>query len=122
MSRPCCWPVIMATCNETQRCDPVSQALMNCIGAERANLAPICQEILDRMNTNNLGVNFLYCMKTGSGVCLTEMLPDTSGTASTGDSRWAKIFRRVPCLPLSRCNVGGEIQCWSSGDINRIEL
>ena len=73
------------------------QALMNCVSAQRPNIAPICQDVLDRMNRDNLGVNFLYCMKTGAGVCLTEMIPD--GSTTTGDARWAKMFR-PSCAPL----------------------
>jgi len=68
---------------------------MNCVSNQRPNLDPLCQELLDRMNRDNLGVNFLYCMKTGAGVCLTEMIPTGSGgSTSTDDTRWAKMFRQ----------------------------
>jgi len=53
--------------------------LMQCATAQRGNLAPMCQELLDRLNIDNLGVNLLLCSKKAFGLCGTQALLSGAG-------------------------------------------
>merc|ERR1712159_59563 len=84
-----------------------ARSVMTCFKGQRLGLTPVCQEILDRMDKNDLGMHLMDCVKNGARTCFVQMMSTSASTKKAPDQTAVEMFR---CLNRNSAQLSAACQ------------